>query len=261
MQALLTGFHIWAVFGRERSLLIDGGPAHLLLPIISAPGQRPPLKSHPCYQSPSLSFISFLFPCVFVLSIHLCRSSVTFPEKERDRERERTLTQSSSIYRPSSSYICAPPPPPSFIVLSLSLPRQLWSKLISRWFCEMLIDWTVSQTYRLPLSICPPHCIARKEEEGWAGHGERERRHMQGRQVGHGDEGDGLERWRKKIRLFGKFWHNIEVYQKTKRNHILRNSREGRLEVEARSLREQELLRQNSGFVISEGRLLNKWSS
>ena len=35
------------------------------------------------------------------------------------------------------------PSSPTAILLSLSLPRQLWSKLISRWFCEMLIDWTV----------------------------------------------------------------------------------------------------------------------
>ncbi len=70
----------------------------------------------------------------------------------RERERERTLYYfvSVSIYLSISLHLSASvhPPPPAlplsfFFSLSLSLPRQLWSKLISRWFCEMLIDWTV----------------------------------------------------------------------------------------------------------------------
>lgn len=94
----------------------------------------------------------------------------------RQRERERTLHYfvSVSIYPSIFLHLSASVHPPTPLSFFLSLPRQLWGKLISRWFCEMLIDWTVQQTYRLPLSICPPHCIARKEEGGWAGQGKRE---------------------------------------------------------------------------------------
>lgn len=119
----------------RQSLLIDDGPAHLPLPIISALGQWSPLKSHPCYQSPS-PFLSSLLSSAFFFCPSISSSVLVRGETELCV----TLFQSPSIYL---SY---------FIFLHLrafslsllpSLPRQLWSKLISWWFCEMLIDWTV----------------------------------------------------------------------------------------------------------------------
>ena len=114
-QAALTGFQIWAVFGKEQGLLIDGGPTHLLLPIISALGQRSPLK---CYHSPSLLYIISPSLCLFVLSISLLNLCL------RQRELCITLIHSPSIYLSPFIFLhlcgpCTPLPLSFFCCLSL----------------------------------------------------------------------------------------------------------------------------------------------
>lgn len=110
-HAELTGFQIWAVFGREWRPWIDDGPAHLPVPIISALGQWSPLKNHSCYQSPSLLYINS------PSSVSLFSPSIFVSPQDCVSEREKlcnTLTQSRSLH------------PSSFIFLHLCLPYTLF---------------------------------------------------------------------------------------------------------------------------------------
>lgn len=108
------GAQFCAVFGREYSLLIDDCPAHLLLPIISAPGQQPLLKTHSCYRSLSLLYIISSSP--ISPSISLTPQSLASRAKLCN-----TLTQAPSIYPPSFSASADRPPFLSVCLLSLCL--------------------------------------------------------------------------------------------------------------------------------------------